>query len=102
MNIGKTLFAQVMEFIALVEFLQNREALPGRCGVRSLSAAEHFRVLAFAQLTWRESLRDIEASLGAIRASSMAWGFVPSSRKAPWPMPTKEEIGESGPILLQS
>jgi hypothetical protein len=43
--------------------------------VRSLSTAEHFRVMAFAQLTWRESLRDIEASLGANPSKLYGMGF---------------------------
>ena len=34
-------------------------------GVRRVNAAEQFRVMAFAQLTWRESLREIEVTLGA-------------------------------------
>ena len=62
MNIGKTLFAQVMEFIPWSSFSRIVKRYQGDAGVRSLSAAEHFRVMAFAQLTWRESLRDIEAS----------------------------------------
>jgi hypothetical protein len=65
MNIGKTLFAQVMEFIHWSSFSRIVNRYQGDAGERSLSAAEHFRVMAFAQLTWREFLRDIEASLGA-------------------------------------
>ena len=38
---------------------------PGNAGVRTLPCAEQFRAMAFAQLTWRESLRDIEVSLSA-------------------------------------
>ena len=60
MNTGKTLFAQVMEFIPWSSFSRIVKRYQGDAGVRSLSAAEHFRVMAFAQLTWRESLRDIE------------------------------------------
>jgi hypothetical protein len=37
----------------------------GDAGTRTLSSAELFRILAFAQLTWRESLRDVEACLAA-------------------------------------
>ena len=75
MNIGKTLFAQVMEFIPWSSFSRIVKRYQGDAGVRSLSAAEHFRVMAFAQLTWRESLRDIEASLGANPSKLYGMGF---------------------------
>lgn len=65
MNIGKTLFAQVMDFLPWKTF----HRLVARYGadhrIRTLSCADQFRVMAFAQLTYRESLRDIEACLSA-------------------------------------
>ena len=75
MNVGKTLFAQVMEFIPWTSFSRIVKRHRGDTGVRSFSAAEHFRVMAFAQLTWRESLRDIEASLGANPSRLYGMGF---------------------------
>lgn len=65
MNIGKTLFAQVMEFVPWKTFGRIIERHRGDAGVRTLGCADVFRILAFAQLTWRESLRDIEACLAA-------------------------------------
>jgi Domain of unknown function (DUF4372)/Transposase DDE domain len=65
MNIGKTLFAQVMEFVPWKTFGRIIAGHNGDSGVRTLSCADLFRVLAFSQLTWRESLRDIEACLAA-------------------------------------
>ena len=65
MNAGKTLFAQVMEFVPWKTFSRIIVRHNGDAGTRTLSSAELFRVLAFSQLTWRESLRDIEACLGA-------------------------------------
>lgn len=65
MNVGKTLFAQVMEFVPWKTFGRIIARHKGDCGVRALSCADLFRVLAFSQLTWRESLRDIEACLAA-------------------------------------
>jgi hypothetical protein len=65
MNVGKTLFAQIMEFVPWTSFSRIVERYSGNAGVRRLSCAEQFRVMAFAQLTWRESLRDIEVTLGA-------------------------------------
>lgn len=65
MNTGKTLFAQVMEFVPWKTFSRIVARHNGDRGARTLTSAELFRILAFSQLTWRESLRDIEACLGA-------------------------------------
>ena len=65
MNAGKTLFAQVMEFVPWKTFGRIISKHKGDCGVRTLSCADLFRILAFSQLTWRESLRDIEVCLAA-------------------------------------
>jgi hypothetical protein len=65
MNAGKTLFAQVMEFVPWKTFGRIIAKHKGDCGVRTLSCADLFRILAFSQLTWRESLRDIEVCLAA-------------------------------------
>ena len=63
MNVGKTLFAQVMEFVPWKTFGRIIEPHKGDAGVRTLDCADLFRIMAFAQLTWRESLRDIEVCL---------------------------------------
>jgi transposase len=65
MNVGKTLFAQVMEFVPWKTFGRIIVRHHGDSGVRTLGCADLFRVMAFAQLTWRESLRDIEVCLTA-------------------------------------
>jgi uncharacterized protein DUF4372/DDE family transposase len=65
MNLGKTLFAQLMEFLPWTTFSRIVERYGGDRYVKALSCAEQFRVMAFAQLTYRESLRDIEACLSA-------------------------------------
>ena len=65
MNMGKTLFAQVMEYVPWKSFGRIIDRHGGDAGVRTLSCADLFRVMAFAQLTWRESLRDIEVCLSA-------------------------------------
>ncbi len=75
MNAGKTLFAQIMEFVPWTSFSRIVHRYRGNAGVRTLSCAEQFRVMAFAQLTWRESLRDIEASLSANATKLYAMGF---------------------------
>ena len=75
MNVGKTLFAQVMEFVPWTSFERIVQRYGGNAGVRTLSCAEQFRAMAFAQMTWRESLRDIEASLSANASKLYAMGF---------------------------
>ena len=65
MYTGKTLFAQLMDFLPWTTFARIVERYGGDRYVKSLRCAEHFRVMAFAQLTYRESLRDIEACLRA-------------------------------------
>jgi hypothetical protein len=75
MNVGKTLFAQIMDFVPWTSFSRIVERHAGNAGVRRMTCAEQFRVLAFAQLTWRESLRDIEATLGANANKLYAMGL---------------------------
>ena len=65
MYLGKTLFAQVMDFLPWKTFHRIVARYGGDRGVRTLGCAEQFRVMAFAQLTYRESLRDIEVCLAA-------------------------------------
>lgn len=75
MNAGKTLFAQIMEFVPWTSFSRIVHRYQGNAGVRTLPCAEQFRAMAFAQLTWRESLRDIEVSLSANATKLYAMGF---------------------------
>ena len=75
MYVGKTLFAQIMEFVPWTSFARIVYRHGGNSGVRTLSCAEQFRAMAFAQLTWRESLRDIEACLSANASKLYAMGF---------------------------
>src|SRR5579872_2099018 len=75
MNVGKTLFAQVMEFVPWKTFGRVIERNRGDLGVRTLGCADLFRIMAFAQLTWRESLRDIEACLTANQAKLFHMGL---------------------------
>ena len=82
MNVGKTLFAQIMEFVPWTSFARIVHRYGGNAGVRSLSCAEQLRAMAFAQLTWRESLRDIEASLAANATKLYAMGFSSPVRRS--------------------
>ena len=65
MYAGRTLFSQIMDFVPWTSFNRIVTKYRGDVGVRTLRCTEHFRVMAFAQVTYRESLRDIEACLGA-------------------------------------
>ena len=75
MNVGKTLFAQIMEFVPWKTFGRIIERHKGDAGVRTFGCADLFRVMAFAQLTWRESLRDVEACLAANQAKLFHMGL---------------------------
>ena len=63
-NVGRTLFSQVMDFIPWTSVDRLIVRYGGNKRVRTLSSTEQFRIMAFAQMTYRESLRDIEACLG--------------------------------------
>jgi hypothetical protein len=75
MNAGKTLFAQLMDFLPWTTFTRIVARYGGDRGVRVFNCAEQFRAMAFAQLTWRESLRDIEVCLSAQTAKLYHMGF---------------------------
>ncbi len=64
-----------MEFVPWTSFARIVQRHAGDSGVRTLSCTEQFRAMAFAQLTWRESLRDIEVTLSANAAKLYAMGF---------------------------
>lgn len=72
---GKTLFAQLMDFLPWTTFTRLVSRYRGDHRVRTMSCAEQFRCMAFAQLTYRESLRDIEACLLAQTAKLYRMGF---------------------------
>ena len=65
MHTGKTVFAQLMDFLPAYEFRKCVERYRGDYKVIDFSCRDQFRCMAFAQLTYRESLRDIEACLRA-------------------------------------
>jgi Domain of unknown function (DUF4372)/Transposase DDE domain len=66
MNSGKTVFAQLMDFIPAHEFRRCVARYQGQYRVRSFSCWDQFLSMTFAQLTYRESLRDIETCLRAL------------------------------------
>ena len=60
---GSTIFTQIMELLPWRRFRTCVARYQGDYKVKTFKCAEHFRVMAFAQLTYRESLRDIETCL---------------------------------------
>jgi hypothetical protein len=66
MNVGRTIFAQILDFVPRHEFRRCVDKYAGNRRVRTFSCWDQFLCLLFAQLTYRESLRDIEACLRAL------------------------------------
>jgi hypothetical protein len=65
MNSGQTIFSQLMDFIPTYEFNQCVKRYNGNYKIKNFTCWEQFLCMAFAQLTYRESLRDIQACLRA-------------------------------------
>lgn len=66
MNQGRTVFAQIMDWVPRYEFAKCVDRYRGDFHVRALPCYEQFLIMAFAQLTYRESLRDIQTCLQAL------------------------------------
>jgi IS4 transposase len=66
MHVGRLVFAQVMDLLPLTEFRRCVARYPERRPGRTFSCLDQFLCMAFAQLTTRESLRDIESCLRAV------------------------------------
>ena len=75
MNSGNTMFAQIMEFVPWTSFTRIVARYGGDSGLRRLACTEQFCAMAFAQLTYRESLRAIEACLLAHPSRLYGMGF---------------------------
>src|SRR6266481_4673681 len=66
MNAGRTVFSQLIEFLPHQEFQKCVARYGGDRYLKNLSCWDHYLAMAFAQLTYRESLRDIEACLRSV------------------------------------
>jgi hypothetical protein len=66
MHVGRVVFAQSFDHIPPYEFQKRVARYGGHCKVRGFPCLDQFLCLAFAQLTIRESLRDIEACLRSV------------------------------------
>jgi IS4 transposase len=68
MNNGRSIFSQIMDFLPLYELKKCIRRYRGDYKVQSFTCLNQFYTMAFAQLTYRESLRDIEACLNALQS----------------------------------
>jgi len=75
MNAGKTVFAQILEHLPRYEFDKYVRKYKGNHRIRKFSCYDQFLCLAFAQLTYRESLRDIETCLNSHHEKLYHIGF---------------------------
>ena len=75
MNSGKTIFAQLMDFLPTYEFNQCVKRYHGNYKIKSFSCWDQFLCMAFAQLTYRESLRDIQACLRSAQRKTYHMGI---------------------------
>jgi Domain of unknown function (DUF4372) len=75
MSQEQTVFSQILQFISYDDFYICVRRYDGNKGIRRLSCWEQFLAMAFAQLTYRESLRDIEVCLAAHQKHLYRAGF---------------------------
>ena len=64
---GKTIFSQIIDFLPMHSFRQSVNRYHGNKGIKKFSCLDQFMCMAFAQLTYRESLRDIECCLRSMQ-----------------------------------
>ena len=75
MNLGRTIFSQLIGFLPDREFRRCVSRYDGDCRLREFSCWDQYLTMAFAQLTYRESLRDIEACLRSMQGKLYHMGF---------------------------
>src|SRR6516164_9703660 len=94
---GHYVFAQVMQHLPLTTFRRCVSRYGGEHKVKRFSCLDQYLCLAFAQLTWRESLRDIEACLRVQSSKLYHLGFRSAIARNTWPTPTPCATGASMP-----
>ncbi len=75
METGRTVFAQLIDFLSRYDFQQCVQRYRGNYKIKTFSCWDQFLCMAFAQLTYRESLRDIEACLRSAQHKLYHMGF---------------------------
>src|SRR6266704_701817 len=102
MNQGRTVFSQLVDFLPTYQFQICVDRYQGHRYVKDFSCWDQFLCLAFAQLTYRESLRDIEACLRAQQPKLYHMGFRGQVSATRWHTPTNTATGGSTPISPKS
>jgi hypothetical protein len=80
---GRTAFSQVLDFLPMHKFRRCVDRYNGNKGVRTFTCLDQYMCMAFAQLTYRESLRDIECCLRAMNEKLYHMGGFPAGKPAP-------------------
>jgi hypothetical protein len=75
MNVGRTVFAQLLDHLPSYEFQKCVTRYRGDYQQKTFSCWDHYLAMAFAQLTYRDSLRDIEACLRSMQGKLYHMGF---------------------------
>jgi len=75
MHTGRLIFSQIMDFLPMYEFQKCVRRYRGNYKVQSFSCLDQYLSMAFAQLTYRESLRDIESCLRAMQTKLYHMGI---------------------------
>src|SRR5208283_4565714 len=75
MNLGRTVFSQIMEYLPEYEFQKCLARYRGDSHLRGFSCLDQYLAMSFAQLTYRESLRDIEACLRSVASKLYHMGL---------------------------
>jgi hypothetical protein len=99
MNQGQLAFAQLVQRLPLMTFRRCVARYEGTHKVKSFSCLDQFLSMAFAQLTYRESLRDIEACLRAQRSKLYYLGIRSVVARNTLANANASATGESTPTL---
>ena len=74
MNTEPTVFSQLIDFLPTKQFRKCVDRYQGNYGIKRFSCWDQFLCMAFAQLTYRESLRDIETCTRALQKKAVQHG----------------------------
>src|SRR5260370_39471016 len=99
MNFGRMVFAQLRDHLPSYEFQKCVTRYRGDYQQKTFSCWDQYLSMAFAQLTYRDSLRDIEVCLRSMQGKLYHMGFAARWRAPLSPMPTRHPIGESMQFL---
>src|SRR5437016_13774105 len=95
MNSGRTVFSQLIEQLPNKEFQKCVNRYRGDHYVKKFSCWDQFLSMAFAQLTYRDGLRDIESCLQSVGSKLYHMAFAAKSKGLRWPTPMNFVTGAS-------